>query len=175
VATVLKRHRTGTGSVLVSVAVGQADRAGPVLAAGASGVLSRPYRADEIESLLRAHRSELEQRTQESAVLVAGALTLDGPAFEARAAGRPMRLTLREFELLRLLMLHVGGVVSPDRIRQEIWGSRGETVTANTIAVHVRHLRRHLAGVGEIVAVRRVGYRLTVTDDGVGPVGELSA
>ena len=162
VASVLSRHGHGAGSVVVSVAVGDADRAGPVLAAGASGVLSRPYRGSEIEPLLRTHLALLERRRRDASVLVAGALELDGPAFEARAAGRPLRLALREFELLRLLMLHAGGVVSPGLISSEIWESRGETVTANTIAVHIRHLRRHLHGVAEIVAVRRVGYRLDV-------------
>jgi len=164
VAAVLSRHGGGHG-VVVSVAVGQADRAGAVLAAGASGVVSRPYRVAEIEPLLRAHLAQMEQHRRETAVVTAGALELDGPAFEARAAGRRLRLTLREFELLRLLMLHAGGVVSPDRIRREIWESKGETVTGNTIAVHIRHLRRHVAGVAEIVAVRRVGYRLTVSGD----------
>ena len=162
VASVLCRHGHGAGSVVVSVAVGDADRAGPVLAAGASGVLSRPYRGSEIEPLLRTHLALLERRRRDASVLVAGALELDGRAFEVRAAGRPLRLALREFELLRLLMLHAGGVVSPRLISSEIWESRGETVTANTIAVHIRHLRRHLHGVAEIVAVRRVGYRLDV-------------
>ena len=154
VAAVLTRHGSVRGAVLVSVAVGEAEQAGPVLAAGATGVVSRPYRAGEIQPLLRGH---LERRAR---VLEAGDLALDGPAFEARAAGRPLRLTLREFELLRLLMIHVGRVVPPDIIRQEIWAVRGETVTANTIAVHVRHLRRHIAGVADIVTVRGVGYRL---------------
>ena len=155
VAAVLARRGAVRGAVLVGVAVGEAEQAGPVLAAGATGVVSRPYRAEEIQPLLRGHLERPRAR-----VLEAGDLTLDGPAFEARAAGRPLRLTLREFELLRLLMIHMGRVVPPDTIRREIWAARGETVTANTIAVHVRHLRRHIAGVADIVTVRRVGYRL---------------
>ena len=164
VASVLSRHSGAAGAVVVSVAFGEADQAGPVLAAGASGVVSRPYRPHEIEPLLRSRLVQLDRRRREAAVLTAGVLQLDVSAFEVRASGRPMCLTLREFELLRLLMLHAGGVVSPERIRQEIWESRGETVTQNTIAVHVTHLRRHLHGVAEIIAVRRVGYRLTVTE-----------
>jgi two-component system, OmpR family, response regulator len=163
VASVLSRHGDGRGVVVVSVAFGEADKAGPVLAAGAGGVVSRPYRSAEIEPLLRTYLSELEEGRRDAEVLTAGDLELDGPAFEARAAGRPLRLTLREFELLRLLMLHAGGVVSPERIRQEIWAARGETVTSNTISVHVRHLRRHLQGSAEIVTIRRVGYRLSVS------------
>lgn len=162
VAAVLTRHEDCVPIVAVGVSAGEADRAGPVLAAGARHVLSRPYRRAEIDPLLAVHR---ERAMRETSVLVVGALTLNGPAFEARAAGRRLQLSLREFELLRLLMLHTEAVLSVDCIREEIWEPRGETVSANTIAVHMRHLRRHVQGVASIVAVRGVGYRLTVDEE----------
>lgn len=160
VASVLARHRGGRPSVLVGVGVGEADRAGSVLAAGATGLVSRPYTESEIEPLVRAQLQEAERLHRERAVLTAGGLRLDGPAYEASAWGRPLRLRLREFELLRLLMIRPGAVVTLDQIRREVWDGRGETIRSNTIAVHIRHLRVHLAGVAEIVAVRGVGYRL---------------
>lgn len=165
VAAVLTRHHEDVETVAVGVGVGEADRAGPVLAAGARHVVSRPYREVEVEPLLRTHRERAERAV---AVLAVGPLELNGPAFEVRAAGRPLPLTLREFELLRLLMLHAGDVLSLERIGREIWGARGETVSANTIAVHMRHLRRHLQGIAAIVAVRGVGYRLSVLVDRAG-------
>ena len=160
VASVVSRHGEGLKTIVVGVGRGQADQAGPVLAAGADCVVSRPYRARQIEPLLRTYLLRLAESQQQTAVLRVGALELNGPAFEAWAAGRPLRLGLRDFELLRLLMTHVGGVVSFDHIRQELWESRGESVSSNTIAVHVRHLRVHLQGVAAIVSVRGVGYRL---------------
>jgi DNA-binding response OmpR family regulator len=60
-------------------------------------------------------------------------------------------------------MASAGGVVSQDAIRAQLWTARGETVTANTIAVHVRHLRQRLGDVATIVTVRGVGYRLAPT------------
>lgn len=159
VAAVLTRHGDCSPTVAVGVSAGEAERAGSVLAAGARHVVSRPYRRSEIDPLLAVHR---ERALRETPVLVVGALELNGPAFEVRAAGRPLQLSLREFELLRLLMLHTEAVLSTDRISEEIWKPRGETVSANTIAVHMRHLRRHVQGVASIVAVRGVGYRLTL-------------
>jgi DNA-binding response OmpR family regulator len=96
----------------------------------------------------------------QEAILRLGQLELDSPAFAVRAAGRPLELTLREFELLRFLILHSERAVTQDQIRAEVWGARGEHVTANTIAVHIGRLRVRLEGVAEIVSIRGVGYRL---------------
>jgi DNA-binding response OmpR family regulator len=163
VASVLCRLEAGPEAIVVGVGAGEAEQAGPVLSAGASRIVSRPYRAREIEALVRAPVARVEQRRRLAAVLTVGQLELDGPAFEARAGGRRLPLTLREFELLRLLMASAGGVVSQDAIRAQLWTARGETVTANTIAVHVRHLRQRLGDVATIVTVRGVGYRLAPT------------
>jgi DNA-binding response OmpR family regulator len=164
VASVLVRHAEGPRTIMVGVGVGEADRAAPVLAAGASSVVSRPYRSAEIEPMLRTHLARMEQRRHETETVAVGALQLDGLAYEVVAAGRKLSLPLREFELLRLLMLHAGDVVSRAHIRQQIWEARGESVTSNTIAVHVRRLRGQLDGVAVIDAVRGVGYKLVGPD-----------
>ena len=162
VAAVLARHREGRETIVVGVGSGEADLAGPVVAAGATGVVSRPYRSREILPLVRQSLLQAERRSQQSAVLTVGVLRLDGPAFEASVAGRPLRLPLREFELLRLLLASAGKVVTHEQIRRRLWHERGESITSNTIAVHVRRLRAHLEGVADIVVVRGVGYRLLV-------------
>jgi two-component system OmpR family response regulator len=164
VAGVLARHREGLDTIAVGVRVGEADRAGPVLVAGAGRVVSRPYRPGEIEPLLRECLERRGQRPDQ-AVLTLGPLHLDGPACEARVAGRPMRLTLREFELLRLLMVDAGRVVPHQRIRRQLGEARGKSVGPDAVAVHVRRLRMRLAGVADILAVRGLGYRLRVPTD----------
>jgi DNA-binding response OmpR family regulator len=166
VASVLAGHADdGPASIVVSVGVGQADQIAPVLAAGANRVVSRPYSARELEPLLREHLAHLDDRSQRRAVVTVGALRLDGPAFEVTAHGRPLRMNLREFELLWVLMVHAGSVVPQQLIREQLWEARGDTVSANTIAVHIRRLRSHVAGVAEILSVRGVGYRLRVDDE----------
>jgi DNA-binding response OmpR family regulator len=161
VATVLAENRQAPGAIAVAVGAGETELAGPVLAAGANSVVSRPYRARELNALLVAYGAHPGEGDWPAVVSV-GPLRLDLPAFEASASGHRLRLTLREFELLRLLMLHAGDVVSQHYIREQLWGLRGETASANTIAVHVRRLRGHLAGIADILAVRRLGYRLVV-------------
>ncbi len=165
VAAVLSRHRDGRETVLVGVGVGEAERAAAVLASGAAGVVSRPYRSEEIEPLVRSHEDAMKSLLEERAVLTVGQLRLDGPAFRVTAAGRPVPLRLREFELLRLLMLNHGAVVTVTQVQKELCGSRGRPVSPSTIAVHVRHLRARLRGIVAIITVRGVGFRLSAPDE----------
>lgn len=146
--------------IYLGIGPGEAEAAGPGLALGATGVLNRPYEHREIDALLQAQVERVQARLDQEAVLTLGQLRLDSPAFEVRAAGRPLELTLREFELLRFLMLHSDRAITSDQIRAEVWGARGDDVTANTIAVHIGRLRVHLEGAAEIISIRGVGYRL---------------
>jgi DNA-binding response OmpR family regulator len=148
--------------VFVGIGAGQADAAGPALAAGATGLLHRPYEQREIGSLLDNQLERVHVRLTQEAVVRLGPLQLDSPAFEARLAGRPLELTLREFELLRFLMLHADRAVTKEQIQIEVWGARGEEVSANTIAVHIGRLRMHLADYFKILNIRNVGYRLVL-------------
>jgi two-component system OmpR family response regulator len=163
VITVLRAYRDTP--VYLGIHTGEAEMAGPGLAAGATGVVSRPYQWREFESLLADRIARGKARLEQQAVIEVGALELDSLAFEARANGEPLELTLKEFELLRYLMLHVDVVVPSDELRKEVWGSRGQSATNNTIAVHVGRLRARLAGSAELLTIRGLGYRLTLRAD----------
>lgn len=89
-----------------------------------------------------------------------GALIMRPAKFEVMADGHPVRLTLREFELLRILIAHEGNVVPLEFLKSNVWGVVGETVKTETLAVHMGRLRSKLSGTVRVVAVRGVGYRL---------------
>jgi DNA-binding response OmpR family regulator len=169
VVAVLRAHLDAP--IHVGLGIGEAEAAGPVLAAGATGVLNRPYERRDLTGLLEAQVARVRARLAQEAVIQLGPLELDSPAFEVRRAGRPLELTLREFELLRFLMLHADRAVTQDQIRVEVWGPRGEDVTGNTIAVHVGRLRVHLEGAADIISIRGVGYRLSLVSPGSGERG----
>ena len=74
--------------------------------------------------------------------------------------GRPVTLTLKEFELLRTLLARPGVVFTRDRLLSEVWGTDydGET---RTVDVHIRTLRQKLGEAGALIGtVRGVGYRM---------------
>jgi len=148
--------------VFVAIGGGEADLAQEGLAAGATGVLSRPYVRREVETVLGDHIARARSLVERSAVIRLGPLHLDSLSFRVTAAGRDLDLTVREFELLRFLMLHVDLAVTVDDLRQGVWGARGDSVSGNTIAVHIGRLRADLAGVAAIVNIRGFGYRFSL-------------
>jgi two-component system, OmpR family, response regulator len=161
----LRRHTSVP--IVVGVDADRTSAAAPAIAAGGTRLLNRPYELRQLQPLLEAWLAQAEERMQLTARVTLGSLELDSLAYVVRASGRPLALTLKEFELLRYLMLHADRVVTPEQLREAVWSSSEEGPTANTIAVHVRRIRAQLGDSVRIVSVRGVGYRLTLTE----PVG----
>jgi DNA-binding response OmpR family regulator len=93
-------------------------------------------------------------------VLDFGHLQIDVLAREVRAAGRPVPVTAKEFDLLRLLAEHPRQVFTRDQLFEQCWGEYGDRHTVN---VHVSRLRDKIEPDPErpryIVTVWGVGYR----------------
>ena len=95
-----------------------------------------------------------------SEVLRAGPLTMDLDKHEVAVEGRPVRLTLTEFKLLRALVEARGRVMSRDRLMDKAMGT-DVFVTDRAIDVHVTAIRKKLGDANWLVhTVRGVGYRL---------------
>ena len=106
-----------------------------------------------------AARAGVSDTTRERSLSL-GALTLDPSSHTVTAAGQPVTLTLKEFELLRTMMAKPGVVFTRDRLLSEVWGTDydGET---RTVDVHIRTLRQKLGECGAMIGtVRGVGYRM---------------
>jgi two-component system response regulator MprA len=84
-------------------------------------------------------------------------VTLDLEDGTARRAGRDLRLTRREAELLELLLRHPHGVVTRDQALEAVWG---EEAGANVVDRYVGYLRRKLGDPPLIHTVRGLGFRL---------------
>ena len=133
------------------------------LDAGADDYLTKPFGVMEMIARVKAllRRSGGGQEGQ----LSCGCVTLDPERRSALAAGVPVELTYKEFELLRLLMKNRGIVVSREVIMERVWDSDFEG-ESRTIDVHVRALRQKLGDCGSIIkTVRNVGY---MADDSAG-------
>lgn len=94
------------------------------------------------------------------ATLTVGSVALDPDRREVTAAGSPIALTAREFDVLALLMAHAGTVLTRERIAHEALGYEyvGDT---NNVDVHIAHLRAKIEDAGGariIQTVRGVGY-----------------
>ena len=99
-------------------------------------------------------------QNEEEGILHVGSLTIDVGNYEAFRNGEKLSLTLKEFELLKLLVLSRGKVLTRDFLLDRIWGYEfyGET---RTVDVHIRHIRQKLGDDAHYIeTIRGVGYRV---------------
>ncbi len=123
---------------------------------GAVDYLDKPFALDEL--LARARVQLRRAHGDDGTVVHAGALALDLTRRQARFGEIVADLSDREFRLLHFLMLHVGEVISRQRLLSEVWGYDFDP-RSNVVDVCVRRLRRQLGPDAPIETVRNAGYR----------------
>lgn len=154
------RSRTATESIPVIMATAKGTEYDKVIALdlGADDYLAKPFGMMEMVSRIRA----VLRRTarQPSGVLSCGGVTLDEGRHTVTVNGRPVSLTLKEYELLKLFLENIGQVFSREALLTRVWDADyvGET---RTVDVHVGTLRTKLAECGGLIeTVRGVGYKM---------------
>lgn len=130
---------------------------------GADDYVTKPYSSRELLARIRA---VLRRRSADDgsgdAVLDFHGIKLDSDRHQVTLNGEPVSLPLKEFELLELLMLNAGRVLTRGQIIDRVWGSDyfGDT---KTLDVHIKRLRSKIEKVPAepeiIVTVRGLGYR----------------
>jgi two-component system OmpR family response regulator/two-component system response regulator QseB len=128
------------------------------LDAGADDYLVKPFDLDELLARIRALLRRRVSRTR--SVIEHGALTLDLASHEATFDGEQVKLSAREFSVLRALLDNPGSVVSKSQLEEKLYGWNSE-VESNTVDVYVHHLRKKF-GADFIKNVRGVGYKIPV-------------
>lgn len=142
------------------------------LEVGADDYVSKPYRMRELVARMRA---VLRRRTSDDALpetvatgaVTVGDVTIDHHRHQVMVRGAEVKLPLKEFELLSILMENAGWVLTRNTLIDRVWGSDyvGDT---KTLDVHVKRLRSKLepdpANPTLIVTIRGLGYKFQVTD-----------
>ncbi len=125
---------------------------------GADDYVAKPFSMMELLARVKALLRRVEK--DENTGLTIGDLFVDKTRHEVMVKGEKVTLTLKEFELLCLLMENKGKVLTRDQLLNSIWGYEfdGEN---RTVDVHIRTLRQKLGACGEYIeTVRGVGYKV---------------
>jgi len=146
--------------IMLTARTGESDRVAG-LDLGADDYVTKPFSLRELAARVRAVLRR--RRTPDEAKRPAGYkgkhLDADFEAVAVAVDARPVRLTRREFELLRFLVENRNRVLSRDRLLERVWGY-DRFVETRSVDVHIGRLRAKLAAAGQqIETVIGLGYR----------------
>ncbi len=134
------------------------------LNSGADYYLTKPFDARE---LLACVNALLRRQGQEVDELTFGNTSLDLESGALLCGGSELRLSAKEFEVMRMLMQAKDKNLSKEAILSKVWGFDSDAVE-NHVEVYVGFLRKKLKGLGSdisIVAARRLGYHLEIEEN----------
>ena len=165
---VLERVRAEASTPVLVLTARDAERDKvAALDAGADDHVAKPFGMAELHARVRALlRRAAGPAADATGTVELGSLTLDIARHTVTVAGQPVRLTPREFEVLKVLVAHAGRLVTHGRLLRAVWG-RAYDEESHYLHVYVSQIRRKLAAAdpdgslaGLIVAEPGVGYRL---------------
>jgi DNA-binding response OmpR family regulator len=127
---------------------------------GADDYVTKPFSLRELAARVRAVlRRKRAVNAPEAALYEGTHLRADFEAIAVSVDGQPIRLTRREFELLKFLVENRNRVLSRDRLLERVWGYE-RFVETRSVDVHVGRLRAKLGAAGpQIETVVGLGYR----------------
>jgi two-component system KDP operon response regulator KdpE len=133
---------------------------------GADDYLTKPFRALELVARLRAVLRR-KQPAAENTVARFGDIEIDFVTRIVRRAGKEVKFSAREYDLLRYLAQHGGRVVTHRQLLRELWGPNAEKNT-HYLWVYMTHLRQKLEADPHVPKFLRteagIGYRLEVAE-----------
>jgi DNA-binding response OmpR family regulator len=156
------RQEPATSRLPVLMLTAKADESDRVLGLelGADDYVTKPFSVREVTARVKALLRRVDAATEPAEIIRAGKLVIDSGRRSVSLGGKPVSLTLTEFNILKALADRRGRVLSREDL---ISLARGENVAVidRTIDVHIVSLRRKLGNQGELIeTVRGVGYRL---------------
>ena len=160
--TILKRLRETDRDLPVMMLTAKSTEYDKVvgLDSGADDYLAKPFGMMELMARVKALLRRSARREETAGQYELGRLALNVGQHTVKVDGESVTLTLKEFELLQLLLEHKGMVFSRDQLLNRVWGYAfdGEN---RTVDVHIRTLRQKLGPCGDYIeTVRGVGYKI---------------
>ena len=158
--TVLKTARSENINIPVLILTAKSETDDKVTGLDADDYLSKPFNTPELLARIRAMlRRKTDPVTPD---LTFGDITLNRTTFELTGPSGTFRLSNKEFQMMEMLMIKPGNLISTERFMEKIWGYDSES-ELNVVWAYISYLRKKLSTVGssvQIKAVRNLGYLL---------------
>jgi two-component system KDP operon response regulator KdpE len=152
--------------IVLSAKGSEADKI-TALDLGADDYVTKPFSTDELLARVRAVLRRSSASEPDSSVLEAGDLTIDIAERRVNVAGAEVKLTPKEFEVLKYLVSKAGKVVTHRALLQAVWGSQSSEQT-EYLRVFINQLRRKIEADPQhprhILTEPWVGYRFNIND-----------
>ena len=153
------REWTQTPVIVLTVQDGEAEKVG-ALDAGADDYVTKPFNTAELLARMRASIRRANLGQSREPVFSLGDLKVDLATRRVTVQGEPVKLTAKEYALLRLFILHAGKVLTHRQILQEVWGASHQNDT--------QYLRVYLMRLREKLEPDQAAQPLFFTEPGVG-------
>jgi DNA-binding response OmpR family regulator len=160
--SVLKRLRAGGNSipVLLLTAKAEVDDRVAGLDAGADDYLTKPFAMKELLARIRAMTRRQTDTTDNT--LSFGNISLDRSTYMLAGPSGSFKLSGKEFQMLEMLMVNPGQIISVEQFMEKIWGYDSDTEN-NVVWVYLSYLRKKLTSIDADVSIkanRGVGYSI---------------
>jgi two-component system KDP operon response regulator KdpE len=159
----IRTVRAGGSAIPILVLSSRADETGKVeaLDLGADDYVTKPFGTGELFARVRAALRHRLQQQGEQPIFQSGNLSVDLVRRIVRVEGAEVKLSPKEYDILRLLVAHAGKVLTHRMLMSNVWG--GET-DVQYLRIYIRQLRQKIEADPEqpqhILTETGVGYRL---------------
>ena len=164
---IIERLRGQGSAIPIIVLSSRTDETGKVKALdlGADDYVTKPFGIDELLARIRTAVRHRLQQEGEQPLFRCGELTVDLVRRIVTERGAEVKLSPREYDLLRLFLAHAGKVLTHRFILREIWGGEGQV---QYLRIYIRALRQKIEANPEqpqyILTEQGVGYRMRALD-----------
>jgi two-component system KDP operon response regulator KdpE len=164
---IIRRLREEGSAALIVVLSSRNDERGKVeaLDLGADDYVTKPFGMDELIARIRAALRHRLQQQGERPIFKAGDLSVDLVRRIVKVRDAEVKLSPKEYDVLRLLIAHAGKVLTHRFILKEVWGGEADP---QYVRIYVRQLRQKIEAVPDrpqhILTETGVGYRLRAPD-----------